>query len=65
MSNWLEPFIFALALITFVLGLSSIIMGLLPQPSPANRMKTKVEYSFFGVAGIVLCALCSYALATV
>ena len=65
MGNWLEPFIFALALVTFVLGLSSIIMGLLPQAAAANTMKTKIEYSFFGVAGIVLCALFSYALATV
>lgn len=65
MGNWLDPLIFALALVTFVLGVSSLIMSFLPQPAGADVMKSKVEYSFFGVAGIVLCILCSYALATV
>lgn len=65
MANWLEPLIFALALITFVLGASSLIMSFLPQPAGAAVMKNKVEYSFFGIAGIVLCIVCSYALATI
>tara|TARA_R110000868_G_scaffold174251_3_gene410823 strand:+ start:173 stop:370 length:198 start_codon:yes stop_codon:yes gene_type:complete len=65
MGNWLEPLIFALALITFVLGVSSLIMSFLPQPVGAAVMKSKVEYSFFGIAGIVLCIVCTYALATI
>ncbi|KXI29544.1 hypothetical protein [Paraglaciecola hydrolytica] len=65
MGNWLEPLIFGLALVAFVLGLSSLIMSALPQPAGAETMKTKVEYSFFGIAGIVVCIVCAYALSTI
>lgn len=64
MSNWHEPLIFVMALIAFVMGMSSLIMGLLPQPAGQNVMKNKVEYSFFGVSGLVVCLVFSYALAT-
>lgn len=64
MSNWLEPLIFLLIVISFVLGLSSIIVGFLAQPAGAASMKAKIEYSFFGITGLVLCGLFSYALAT-
>lgn len=64
MSNWYEPLIFLLILISFVLGMSSIIMGFVAQPANSTSMKTKVEYGFFGLTGLVLCALFSYALAT-
>ncbi|WP_340679470.1 hypothetical protein [Paraglaciecola sp.] len=62
MGNWLEPLIFGLALIAFVLGLSSLIMSALPQPAGAEVMKSKVEYSFFGIAGIVVGIVCAYAI---
>lgn len=65
MSNWLEPFIFFMGLIALVMGLSSIIMGLLPQPAGQSAMKAKIEYSFFGVAGLVVFVVLWYALATV
>jgi Na+-transporting methylmalonyl-CoA/oxaloacetate decarboxylase gamma subunit len=64
MSNWHEPLIFLLILISFVMGMSSIIMGFFAQPAETATMKTKVEYGFFGLTGLVLCALFSYALAT-
>ncbi|MDP5031560.1 MAG: hypothetical protein NWQ54_16785 [Paraglaciecola sp.] len=63
MSNWVEPLIFLLMVISFVLGVSSIIMGVFAQPAATASMKTKVEYGFFGLTGLVLCAVFSYALA--
>tara|TARA_R110002167_G_scaffold7812_2_gene36493 strand:- start:3203 stop:3400 length:198 start_codon:yes stop_codon:yes gene_type:complete len=65
MSNWVDPLIFLLIVISFVLGVSSFIMGFFAQPANTASMKTKVEYGFFGLTGLVLCALFSYALATV
>ncbi|GAB3026495.1 hypothetical protein [Bowmanella dokdonensis] len=63
MSNWLDAFVFGLALMAFVLGVSSIIMALLHSPVTAGTaMKEKVEYGFFGISGLVLCILFSYAL---
>ena len=35
MSNWHEPILFGFILITFVLGISSIIMSILPAPEDA------------------------------
>ncbi|MDU0353186.1 hypothetical protein RS130_03885 [Paraglaciecola aquimarina] len=64
MSNWYEPILFGLALITFVLGLTSVIMGALPQPADKDTMQTKIEYGFFGVSGLVLFAVFLYALLT-
>lgn len=65
MGDWNSALVFALAVLSFVLGLSSIIMGLLPSPANAvkeNIMKEKVEYGFFGVSALVLCSLFVYAL---
>ncbi|MCF2947312.1 hypothetical protein L0668_04275 [Paraglaciecola aquimarina] len=64
MSNWYEPILFTLALITFVMGLSSIIMSLFPQPAGTNPLQTKIEYGFFGVSGLVLFVVFVYALCT-
>ena len=64
MAQWGEAFLFGVALLTFVLGVSSIIMGVLPQPEGATHgMKEKVEYGFFGAAGLVICLLLSLAIA--
>ena len=62
MGNWNDAILFGFALIAFVLGLSSIIMGFLPQPSAHGAMKNRIEYGFFGVSGIVLFILFVYAL---
>lgn len=62
MSNWYEPILFGFALITFVLGISSIIMSVLPQPAGKNVMQAKVEYGFFGASGLALFALFVYGL---
>ncbi|MEP1448728.1 MAG: hypothetical protein ABJK37_21660 [Paraglaciecola sp.] len=64
MSNWHEPILFGFTLITFVLGISSLIMSFLPTPEGHNVMQSKVEYSFFGVAALALFAVFVYALAT-
>lgn len=63
MSNWYEPILFGLALITFVLGVSSMIMSFLPQPEGRNVMQAKVEYGFFGISAMALFALFVYGLA--
>ncbi|GAA0372176.1 hypothetical protein GCM10009092_40570 [Bowmanella denitrificans] len=63
MSNWIEALLFGLALLAFVLGFSSIIMAMIHKPVTVDaEMKEKVEYGFFGVAGLVLCILFSYAI---
>ena len=62
MGQWGEAFLFGLVVVSFVLGISSIIMGLLPQPAGANGMRNKVEYGFFGVSALVLFAVFFYAL---
>lgn len=58
MAEWGEALLFGVAVLAFVLGLSSIIMGFIAQPAgAANEMKEKVEYGFFGVAGLVISLL--------
>ena len=63
MSNWYEPILFGFTLITFVLGISSIIMSLLSTPEGVNVIQSKVEYGFFGASGLTLFAVFVYALA--
>jgi hypothetical protein len=65
MSNWHEPILFGFTLITFVLGISSIIMSFLPALEGTNVMQSKIEYGFFGASGLALFAVFVYALATV
>ncbi|MFT4994260.1 MAG: hypothetical protein ACI965_001283 [Paraglaciecola sp.] len=62
MGNWLEAILFGCALVAFVLSLSSIIMGFLPQANAENALKTRVEYGFFGVSGLAVFFLLVYAL---
>lgn len=63
MGNWVEALLFGLALLAFVLGVSSIIMAMVYKPVAAEAgMKSKVEYGFFGVTGLVLGLLFVYAL---
>ncbi|MCV2884693.1 hypothetical protein OE749_08290 [Aestuariibacter sp. AA17] len=58
MAEWGEALMFGVALVAFVLGLSSIIMGFMAQPaSEQGAMKEKVEYGFFGVSGLVISLL--------
>jgi hypothetical protein len=63
MSNWYEPILFGFALITFVIGISSLIMSFLPQPVGRNVMQAKVEYGFFGISALALFVLFVYGLA--
>jgi len=63
MSNWGDAILFGFALVAFVLGMSSIIMGFIHKPADAaDLLQQRVEYGFFGVAGLVLFILFSYAL---
>lgn len=63
MSNWSDAILFGFALVAFVLGLSSIIMGFLHTPVEGETpMQERVEYGFFGVAGLVLFILFGYGL---
>lgn len=63
MSEWLDAILFGVALIAFVLGLSSIIMGtFLTSKTGGEGMQEKIEYGFFGVSGLVVCLVMAYAL---
>lgn len=61
MGLWSEALVFGLTIAAFVVGLSCIIMGFMPQPN--SGMKEKVEYGFFGVSSIVIGALLTLAIA--
>ena len=63
MADWINAIMFGVALIAFTLGFSSIIMGFMTAKAGAEGMQEKIEYGFFGVTGIVLCALMAYGLA--
>ena len=60
MASWAEAGLFGLTILTIVLGLSSIIMGIIP--SPAHGMKEKIEYGFFGVSSIIVGILLTLAI---
>ncbi|MFQ3217736.1 MAG: hypothetical protein ACJAUL_000061 [Paraglaciecola sp.] len=62
MGNWGDAILFGFALVAFVLGISSIIMGFIAQPNQQDVMKTRVEYGFFGITSVVLFSLFLYAL---
>jgi hypothetical protein len=62
MNEWASALIFGVALIAFVLGFSSIIMGFLTSSDGENVMQQRIEYGFFGVSGLVVCILMGYAL---
>jgi hypothetical protein len=62
MNDWYEPILFGFILITFVLGISSVIMSFLITPEGENVMQNKVEYGFFGASAFVLLAVFVYAL---
>ena len=66
MGEWGEAFLFGLVVIAFVLGLSSIIMGFIHQPQATeDTMKGKIEFGFFGVAGLVVSAVLTYGLSSI
>lgn len=60
MASIAEAALFALTLLAFVIGLSSIIMGFIP--SPAAGLREKVEYGFFGISALVISLLLGLAL---
>ena len=60
MASWAEAGLFGLIVLSVVLGISSILMGIIP--SPAHGIKEKVEYSFFGLAAIVIGILLTVAM---
>lgn len=52
MTSWAEAVLFAVTVFAFVMGVSSLIMGMIPVST--NGMKEKVEYAFFGISGLVI-----------
>lgn len=63
MTEWGEAILFGFTVLAFALGASSLIMGFLPQPAgEAGGIKSKVEYGFFGAAGLVIAVLLLVAL---
>jgi hypothetical protein len=60
----IEAAVFAIVVALFTLGLSSVIIGLLPKKNTngVELLKQNVEYGFFGVGGLVLAGLFFYLL---
>ncbi|TDF34691.1 hypothetical protein EYS14_23340 [Alteromonadaceae bacterium M269] len=66
MGEWGEALLFGLVVIAFVLGLSSIIMGFIHQPQKdQSALAGKIEFGFFGVAGLVVSAVLTYGLSSI
>ncbi|MDG1121779.1 MAG: hypothetical protein P8J70_12915 [Glaciecola sp.] len=63
MSEWINAIVFGVAVLAFVLGVSSIVMAVISTKATESGMQEKVEYGFFGAAGLIVCALMGYALA--
>ncbi len=63
MSEWLGALGFGIGLLAFVLGVTSIIMGFMASEANGQGMQHKIEYGFFGVAGLIVSLLMGYALA--
>lgn len=63
MSDWINAILFGIGLVAFVLGFSSVLMGFITSKPGAEGMQEKVEYGFFGVSGLVVCLVVTYALA--
>lgn len=63
MNEWVGALTFGVALVAFVLGLSSIIMGASANGDSGTVMQERVEYGFFGVTGLVVCLLMVYVMA--
>jgi hypothetical protein len=45
-----------------VLGISSIIMGVITEKQGAEALKERIEYGFLGLASLVICGLIGYLL---
>lgn len=63
MNEWVSAILFGFAIVAFVLGLSSIIMGFLVSNDAENVMAERIENGYLGVCGLVLGLLMVYALA--
>lgn len=63
MSEWLNALGFGVLVVAFVLGVSSLIMTAMIDKNSEKFMQQRVEYGFFGVSGLVIFLLLSYALA--
>ena len=63
MENWIQPIVFGAAVVFFVLGIASLIVSfMLPTNDPQTHTQQKIEYRFFGIAGLIGFALMLYAL---
>lgn len=62
MNDWALAVAFGCMLVGFVLGLSNIIMGLLVSSGESSALQQRIEYIFFGIAGMIASGLFAYAL---
>jgi hypothetical protein len=61
MAEWVNALVFGLFLLAFTIGLSSVISAILPN-NGEDALRSKVEYGFFGAAGLILSLVFIYAL---
>ena len=62
MYEWLNALLFGVAVVAMVLGLSSIIMGVITEKQGAEALQERIEYGFLGVSALVICGLFGYLL---
>ncbi|MBT0585873.1 hypothetical protein [Alteromonas oceanisediminis] len=63
MADWLNAILFGVALVTVVLGLTSIIMAFMSDKQGADAMKERIEYGFLGLSALTIAGLVGYVLA--
>ncbi|MCY7295332.1 hypothetical protein [Alteromonas sp. a30] len=64
MGDWGIAIVFGLMVAAFSLGLTSIITGFLKPSEGVAAIQHRVEYGFFGAAGLVVAAVLAYAILT-
>ncbi len=62
MGDWGLAIVFGVMVAAFALGLTSVITGFLKPAEGVPAMQHRIEYGFFGAAGLVLTAVLAYAL---
>lgn len=62
MNDWALAVAFGCMLAGFVLGLSNIIMGLLVSSDESSALQQRIEYTFFGIAGLIATGVFGYVL---
>ena len=60
MGEWVDAILMGMLMLMFVLGLSTILMGVTASEKDGPVIQQRVEYGFMGVSALVICLLMLY-----